>query len=49
MFRGLPLYSALRDAGKSPFLANLSFTTLNTCRAIVVLLGPGRPVSRQQE
>ncbi len=33
VFCGLPLYFALRDAGKSPFLANLSFTTLDHCQA----------------
>jgi hypothetical protein len=29
VFCGLPLYFALRDAGKAAFLANLSFTTLD--------------------
>lgn len=31
IFCGLPLYHALRDAGKQVFLANLSFTPLHAC------------------
>src|SRR3978361_1228493 len=31
VFCGLPLYFALRDAGKQVWLANLSFTSLESC------------------
>lgn len=47
IYCGLPLYFALREAGKEVFLANLSFSMLDTVPSITTGLHEVKPTSYQ--